>query len=109
MTMLKRKRVFAAKIEATPGTAESLTNTEGAFNAYNVMAQATIAMEEREGQGGFNYLSAVPGAYGGTLSFRTDLGWDGTSTEPTWASVLLPACGWVDTSGTFDQIGRAHV
>lgn len=107
MTMLKRKRAFAAKNETTPGTAESLTNAEGAFNAYNVMAQANIAMEEREGQGGFNYLSAVPGGYGGTLTFRTDLGWDGTSTEPTWASVLFPACGWVDTSGTFNPVTEA--
>jgi hypothetical protein len=29
-----------------------------------------------------------------------DLAYDGTSI-PTWASVLLPACGWVDAAGVF--------
>ena len=101
MPLLKRKRVLAAKVEGTPGTAESLGNSEGAFNAYNVMAQASITVEEREGQGAFNYLPGVPGARSGTVTFRTDLGWDGSNTEPTWASVLLPACGWRDVANVY--------
>ena len=101
MVMLARKRVFAAKIETTVGTPETLAGGDGAFNAYDVMAQAQIEVEDREGQGAFNYLSGVPGARQGTLSFSTDLGWDGTATLPTWATVLFPACGLVESAGVF--------
>lgn len=101
MPLLKRKRVLAAAIESTPGTAEALSASNGAFNAYDVIAQAQIAVESREGQGGFGKLSGVPGARAGTLNFKVDLGWDGTATIPTWASVLLPMCGWVNSSGAF--------
>lgn len=96
----KRKRVMAAKVETTIGTAETLTGSEGAYNAYNVMIQPTIAVEEREAQGGFNYLAGVPGARMGVATFRTDLGWDGTATLPSWATVLLAGCGWVNSAGT---------
>jgi hypothetical protein len=41
----------------------------------------------------------------GTCSIVHDLSYDGT-TIPTWASVLLPACGWVDTSGTFSPVSQ---
>lgn len=100
MPLLKKKRALAAVAETTPGTAETLSATHGAFNAYDVIAQAQIEVEERQSQGGFGRLSGVPGARAGTLAFKVDLGWDGTSTIPTWASVLLPACGWVNSSGT---------
>lgn len=102
MPLLKRKRVFAAKVETTPGTAETLTNAEASYNAYDLVIQPSVEVEQREGQGAFNYLQGVPGARMGTATFRTDLGWDGTSTMPTWASVLLPACGWVETSQVYN-------
>lgn len=107
MPLLKRKRVMAAKVETTIGTAEALTATEGAYNAYNVMIQPTIAVEDREGQGGFGYLPGVPGARQGVATFRTDLGWDGTTTMPTWASVLLPGCGFVGASQVFTPRSEA--
>lgn len=105
--LLRRKRVLAAKVETTPGTAETLSAADGAFNAYNVIAQADIAVEEREGQGAFNYLTGVPGQRGGTLSFRVDLGWDGTTTMPSWADVLLPGVGLVETSQVYSPISEA--
>ena len=37
MPLLRRKSVFAAKVEATVGTAEALTGAEGAFNARQMM------------------------------------------------------------------------
>jgi hypothetical protein len=107
MPLLKRKRVMAAKVEGTIGTAESLTNAEGAFNAYDVMIQPTIAVDQREGQGSFNYLSGVPGARQGKATFKTDIGWDGTTTMPTWASVLLPACGFVESSQVYTPRSEA--
>lgn len=94
MTLLRRKRVLAAKIETTVGTAIALSGTDAAMNVYNTMIQPNIPMEQREGQGGFNDLSAVPGIRTGTATFRTDISYDGTSL-PSWATTFLPACGWV--------------
>jgi hypothetical protein len=104
MTLLKRKRVFAAKQETTSGTAESLTTAEASFNVYDLMIQQAIEMEPRESQGGFGMLSSIPGGYQGKATFKTDVSWDGTTTMPEWASVLWPACGLVDTSGTFAPV-----
>ena len=98
--MLKKKRTLAAKIETTIGTAETLTGVEGVFNAYNLMVQATIPVDVREAQGSFGHIAGVPGARMGVCSFRTDVGYDDT-TVPNWATVLLPACGWVNATGTF--------
>lgn len=107
MPLLKRKRVLAAKVEATPGTAEALTNAEGAFNVYDLMIQPSIEVEGREQQGSFAALPGVPGARTGKATFKVDLGWDGTSTIPSWASVFLPACGYVDSSGTLTPRSEA--
>lgn len=107
MPVLKRLRTLAVAAETTPGTAESLSASNGAFNAYNIMAQAEVDVEQREGQGSFDYLSGVPGARAGSLSFSTDLWWDGTVTMPSWASVLLPACGVVESSQVYTPRSEA--
>ena len=107
MPILKRLRTLAAAIETTPGTAETLDASDGAFNAYEIIAQADIPIEEREAQGSMDYLSGVTGGYTGTLSFKTDMGWDGTTTMPSWASVLLPACGVVETSQVYEPTSEA--
>jgi len=101
MTLLKRKRVLAAKIETTPGTAEALTSAEAAFNAYDVMIQHEIELESREGQAAFGMRPSVPGGYKGRVTFKHDASWDGTSTEPSWADTFLPACGWVKSGQVF--------
>lgn len=101
MTQIKRKRVLAAKIEATPGTAESLTGTDAAFNAYNIMAQQEIEFESREAQGGFGMHTSLSGGRKGRITFSVDASWDGTATEPSWADTFLPACGWVKSGQVF--------
>jgi len=107
MPLLKRIRTLAAKIETTPGTAESLTNAEGAFNAYDIMLQPSIAMTDREGSGSFNHLTAISEGQTATMTFRTDLPWDGTATEPTIFSVLMPACGWTETTNVWKPRSEA--
>lgn len=92
MPLLKRVSTLAFKTESTIGTAESLTAAEGAINAFEVDMQAEITVEEREVQGSFNRLKGSPGARQATVTFKTDLGWDGID-MPDWASVLFPACG----------------
>jgi hypothetical protein len=103
--LLRRRSVFAAKVEATIGTAESLTAAEGVFNVMGLTIQPNIAVEEREGQGGFNYNASVPGIRSGTATFSTEAYYDGTNVPP-WASVLLPGCGWVNDSGTFSPLSE---
>ena len=53
MPLLRRKRVLAAAIEGTVGTAESLDAGDGAMNVYNAVIQPGITAIQREGQGGF--------------------------------------------------------
>ena len=107
MSLLRRKRVLAAKIETTIGTAEVLAGADGAMNVYNPIIQQNVAFEEREGQGGFGYLSSVPGGYTGTATFRTYLEWDGTATEPAWADTFFPACGWVKSGQVYTPRSEA--
>jgi hypothetical protein len=105
MALLTRRRVFAAKTEAGIGTAETLAGADAVYNALEFSIQRNMAMTRREGQGGFNYLASVPEMQAGTATIRHNLTYDGTNI-PAWASVLLPACGWVDTAGVFSPISR---
>jgi hypothetical protein len=101
MPLLTRKRVFGAKIETTPGTAESMTGAEAAFNAWDYAIQHETEFTEVPGQGGFGRRASVPGPYVGKVAFKTHMGWDGTVAEPSWADVLLPMCGYVKSSQVF--------
>lgn len=103
MALLRRRAVFAAKIETTVGTAEALTNTEGAFNALEFSIQPSVAVTRREGQGGFNYLPGIPEGMQGTCTVKMECAFDGMNI-PSWASVLLPACGWVETTQVFSPV-----
>jgi hypothetical protein len=94
--LLYRKRVFAAKVETTVGTAETLTGSEASFNAENFSIQPNVPITRRQGQGGFNYLPGIPEGMQGTCTVRFGMSYNGT-TLPTWASVLMPACGYVAT------------
>jgi len=105
MSLLRRRAVFAAKVETTVGTAESITGAEGVYNARDFVIQPSVAVTRREGQGGFNYLPGIPEGMMGTCTIVHDLTYDGTNL-PTWATVLLPACGWVDTAGTFSPVSQ---
>lgn len=105
MPLLRRRAVFAAAQETTVGTAESLSASNGAFNARDFVLQPSVGMTRREGQGGFNYLASIPEGMQGTCTITHDLAYDG-SAIPSWASVLLPACGFVESSGTFSPVSR---
>lgn len=101
MTLLKRKRILAAKIETSPGTAETLAAADAAFNVYELTIQHEIEKTPREGQGSFGHLSSTTAGHKGRITFKTDLGWDGTATEPAWADTFFPACGLVKVTNTY--------
>ena len=104
MPLISRKRVLAAKIEATPYTAIAVAEADATFNVFDPIIQPTIESFDRMSQGSFSYLPASSGLRSGTCTFRTEITGDGAGagTVPAWASTFLPACGWVDvTPGTF--------
>lgn len=102
MPLIRKRRILAAETEATPGTAETLVAADAAIVVYNPIIQPNIDMERREGFNvGGEDLSGVSGQRAGTCTFQTDFWWDGTATEPFWATELLPACGWVLSTNTF--------
>jgi hypothetical protein len=104
--LFSRKAVFAAKIESTPGTAESITVSEGVFNAQDLSLNPTPTFTERPSQGGVGRRSSIVEGHVGQMTFRTELSYNGT-TLPTWASVLLPACGVVNNAGVFSPVMEA--
>lgn len=106
MPLLKKIRTLAAKVETTIGTAESLSGTDGVFNAFDLMIQPNVPMGEREASGSFNRLSSVPGPRTGTATFKTNVEFNGTDI-PQWATTLLPGCGWVNSTGTFTPRSEA--
>ena len=103
MPLIRRRSVFAAKIETTVGTAESLTAAEGVFNAMDFSIQPNVPFTRREGQGGFNYLPSVAEGMQGTCTVKIECSTSGSGL-PNWASVLLPACGFVETSQVFSPV-----
>lgn len=101
MTLLLRRSVLAAKIEATIGTDATPVAADAAMNVFNAVMAPEIDMEQREGQGGFDMLGSIPSGRRAKCTFRTNLEWDGSSTEPLWAETFFPACGWVKSGQVY--------
>jgi hypothetical protein len=104
MPLLRKRRVLAAKIEATPGDAETLAAADGAFNVFDPQINPSIEFAERPGQGVFSPLPGTLGARGGQITFTTEI-YSGATTPP-WASTLLPACGFIETTGVFAPVSK---
>jgi hypothetical protein len=104
-TMLTKRRLLAAKIETTKGTAIAITaSTDGAMNIYNVKLNAPNDKTEREQQGTFNRLKGVVGKRMATISFDVDIvGKGASSATPLEASTFLPCCAFANSSGTFTR------
>ena len=107
--LLVKRRILAAAIESTPGTAETLDAGDAALNVFDVVVNPNIEMSERMGQSTFSPLPAVPGARAGTLAFKVNLHGSGASggASPDWADTLLPACGLVETDDVF-QVNSSY-
>lgn len=94
--MLAKKRVLAAKIETTVGTAISLSASDATFNVFNASIQPDIPFNARESQSAFSGLTGSYEGLGGTAKFSCEL--TGGSSIPAWATTFLPACGMVASS-----------
>jgi len=106
MPLLTKRRVLAAKIEATPGTPIALTSgTDGMINAYDVVIDGDIPYNERVAQGAFGRQASNVGAYAGSVKFKVEAYGSGTAgTAPPWALVLLEACAMSQAGGLFTPI-----
>jgi hypothetical protein len=106
MPLLKLRRVLAAKIEATVGTAIALTSgTDGMINAYDVVIDDETTFNERESYGGFGRQVGVTGTRAGSVKFKVEAVGSGASgTAPAWALVLLESCGMATTAGVFSPL-----
>ncbi len=109
--LIRKLSCLVAKAETTKGTAETLIASDGAYNVFDAVMQETTDYIARPQQGSANKLKGVPGAMLGTCSFYVDLcGSGATGAVPLWAETFLPACGWVNSAGTFTRtITQANV
>jgi len=98
--------VLTAKLETAVGTAETLSGTNGAFNAFDVEIQPDIAFADREGQQSFSPLTGTLGPYGGTAKFKVELC---GGAAPAWATTFLPACGLVVSAGVWTPLSAVPV
>lgn len=97
--LLRRRRVLAAKVEGTVGTAENLSATYATFNVFNSVFAPNIPHNEREGQGAsLAPITSTFGGLSGTATFSVEV--TGVTTAP-WAVTFLPTVGLKNTSGTF--------
>ncbi len=101
--MLMKNAVLAAKVEGTVGTAESLSASDAAWNAYNFSIAPTTDMSQRMGQGSGCPLPAIPGPFTGRCEFDVDCARLITGADPPWAT-LLPSCRWVGSSHVFKPV-----
>ncbi len=100
-TLLVRNRVLAIANESTTGTAGTLDATAcGAFGVLrDISVKAEIPSYERQGQQYLSKLKPIPGAKKGTVEFTSEV--FSSAGAPSWATILLPACGMLNTSSVF--------
>lgn len=103
-TLLRQRRVLAAQLEATVGTAETLAADDAVFNVFDVAIQPNIDYIERPGQAGFSPLPGVLGKRLGNVTFSIEAYGSGSAgggaSVPAWASVFLPPCGIIQSGST---------
>ena len=96
MSLLRKKMVLAAKLESTIGTAESLAAADADYNVYDIEIDPEADEQARASQGSASKLPTTIGARMVNISFKVEMHGSGTvDTDPEWASVFLPALGFI--------------
>lgn len=103
--LLRRKRLLAAKVETTIGTAQTLAQADAAMNIFESSIEPTTEFLPREGQGSFSPLYGTLAGSKGEVKFWTEL--TGGASPPLWATTFLPSCAWINTSGVFTPSSNA--
>lgn len=104
--MRTKRRVVAAKFEATEGTAETLSASDGGILVIDPKIDVDIRMTERPmARATLGTMAAVAGARSARLTFRTELKGTGAtytvnSTTKPAISKYLEACSFLATFGS---------
>lgn len=103
MPVSSRLRLFGAKVEATLGTAESLTNAASVTNVVDMDHTDSTEIVEIPAQNSFGMKTAHPGARSGSMSFQFYMVGNGATGLPYWAN-WLTGCGGAFTSQVFAPV-----
>jgi len=109
MPLLAKRRVLAAKLETTSGTAVTLTSgTDAMINAYDVVIDSEMTYNERVAQGAFGRQAGNTGTRAGSVKFKIEAVGSGTAgTAPGWALVLFEACAMSQSGGLFTPLSAS--
>lgn len=111
--LLMKRRTMAAKIETTVGTDVTPSGTtDGTLIVFDPTMSPDTEYEDRPRADRFSHRKGTLGPSLGTFKFKTELmasvtGAEGAATNPTWATLLLPACGYVATGNVFSPVTGA--
>ena len=90
VTFHNRKRTLAAKIETTPGTAESLSARRSVQHFQRRYYPRYPARDPRSGRESPEYLASLPGGYKGSANFASIASGTVRRPSPLWADTFLP-------------------
>lgn len=101
--MLRRKTQMVVSVEATKGTAETITSADSAILAEDVTYKVNSEEIMRNPlQSSFSKYASIPGPQIATVTCRMEMKGSGTATTaPAWAT-LLKGCGFAETVGASD-------
>lgn len=107
MPLLGLKQDLASKIEATPGTAESLAAAQGTIQVYDIDAGPEVDFTPRPRAGNIGHVKGVTGMRVGRIRYRSEC--IGGATDPAWGTVYLPGCGYSTSAanGTYKPRSEA--
>ncbi|MGH7260868.1 MAG: hypothetical protein ACREI9_09325 [Nitrospiraceae bacterium] len=98
MSILTRRAVLAAKIEAVEGTAETLAAGDANFLVTDPKWEPDIPMFQRQNvDGSLSSFVAVPGTQRAVISFKVELKGSGAAGTAPALGKLLKACGFGET------------
>jgi hypothetical protein len=101
MPILSRRRVIAAKVEGTEGTAEAITVADAGILAMDVKFDTDIKVTRRAIRlNTLSNLAPVIGARAGSVSFTAELKGSGGASYTTVGPALAPylkGCGFAET------------
>jgi hypothetical protein len=107
MSLLSKKSLIAASLEAAVGTAETLDAGDSVFIATNPTITPEADEHPRQAPGTLSPLADVIGARRGTASFEIEMQGKGSAGSPAWAEVFLPAIGMYLDTATWKLVSGA--
>jgi hypothetical protein len=103
-TLITRQRVLAAKAETTNGTAIALAAADATEPTFDMALKYDAPVIKRPSPGTASQFAGPTGARSGEATFTTHVHGNGTTGDPAFATILLPACGMVGATSVYTPI-----